>query len=278
MSNKENKQSADNVRSYLKGIGHEISASQSYEVVARAQGLKNKHVLAGSTGATSTRKGSATAHSAPGLKVFEIDERPFSVREMAERGYDVDVVVPVNMEIIQNDGIEELNDLVSELITGSICGLQDIGFKVYPHFYGPDHVAMRVTAQRGEQLSASEEGEAFFWQLEDKKRLAQILKKCQQLEVTQHLCAPEAMVVDFADPKLVNVLAASSDYVNDEGEYTDAWSALRHQPALQLSALESAEKQTITFEELVFADYSEGTWNVDICTDEGRLTYRIMAI
>ena len=278
MSNKETKQYADNVRSYLKGIGHEISASQSYEVVARAQGLKNKHVLAGSTGATSTRKDSATAHSAPGLKVFEIDERPFSVREMAERGYNVDVVVPVDMEIIQNDGIEGLNDLVSELITGSICGLQDIGYKVYPHFYGPDHVAMRVTAQRGELLSASEEGEAFFWQLEDKKRLGQVLKKGQRLEVAQHMSEAEAMVVDFADSKLVKVLAASSDYVNDEGEFTDAWTALRHQPALKLSALESAEKQTITFEELVFADYSGEAWSVDICSDEGRLTYRFRAI
>lgn len=274
MSNKENKQYADNVRSYLKGIGHEISASQSYEVVARALGLKNKHVLAGATGGTSTEKVASSTRSVSGLKVFQIDERPFSVREMAERGYDIDVVVPVAMGIIQNDGMDGLNDEVSELITGSICGLQDIAYKVYPHFYGDDHVAMRVTAQVGEQLASSEEGDAFFTQLDDKKRLAGVLKKGHQLKVAQHADVPVTTVIDFVDFNLVKVLSASSDYVSDDGETTDAWEALRHQAALVVSALDGGEKQTIPFSELIFAEYSEGAWNVDIFTDEGRVTYR----
>jgi hypothetical protein len=274
MSNKENKQYADNVRSYLKGIGHEISASQSYEVVARAQGFKNKHVLAGTTVATLSAKAASPANFVSELKVFQIDERPFSVRELAGRGYDIDVVVPVDMGTIQSDGMDGLNDYVSHLITGSICGLQDIGYKVYPHFYGADHVAMRVTGQVGEQLASSEEGEAFFSQLEDKARLADMLQKGRQLVLTPNMDVPESMVIDFVDSKLVKVLTASNDYVSDDGMVTDAWEVLRHQAAIVVTALDGSAKQTIPFEELVLADYRDGAWNVDIFTDEGRVTYR----
>ena len=45
-----NKAAAKAVREYLAAIGHPISSTQSYEVLARAQGLRNKHVLASQKG------------------------------------------------------------------------------------------------------------------------------------------------------------------------------------------------------------------------------------
>lgn len=46
MQSQENKGRAQAIQAYLEGIGHPISTVQAHEVLARALGFKNKHVLA----------------------------------------------------------------------------------------------------------------------------------------------------------------------------------------------------------------------------------------
>lgn len=74
------------------------------------------------------------------LKMNEV----LSFKEMKELDFSIDVVVPVDIDTIMN-GIEALNEYVSETITGSDYALCDIGYEVYPHFYNEGCVAMRVT-------------------------------------------------------------------------------------------------------------------------------------
>jgi hypothetical protein len=286
MSNKQTQQRAENVRAYLQGIGREISSSQAYEVVARALGHKNKHTLAAAetdASASVSQLQPASALSKARLKVFEIDGKPFSARELAQRQFKVDVVVPVEMSTLQADDLEGVNDLVSELITGSCCGLLDIGYEVYPHFYGPDFVAVRVTAQvdnEGE-LGLSEDAQALLYQLKDKRELAQALQRGKHLEMTFHLDAPAKVEIDGVDRDLRDALAGADSFVAEDGMVTDMWEALRHQTVMSVSPVEDGRpehKVKISLEELVYATVDEGVWHVDIYTDEGRLTYRFKVI
>jgi hypothetical protein len=289
MSNKETKQRAENVRHYLAGIGQEISQSQAYEVVARALGHKNKHTLAaaeaGDDGKTSTGTTTASSVSEQTLKVFQIGERPFTAKELALRGFDVDVVVPLDMSTVQSDDIEGMNDHASELITGSICGLVDIGYKVYPHFYGPDYIAMRVTGYVDAvgELGLDETGEALLAQMPEKQRLAKALKlkRGARLELCWALDVAGPVIVDFVDPELVDALANSADFVGEDGVVLETYESLRHRTVLSVSPLDAIRpehKFDITLEELMFAQYQDNDWHVDIFTDEGRLTYRFKFI
>jgi hypothetical protein len=45
-----------------------------------------------------------------------------------------------------------------------------------------------------------------------------------------------------------------------------------------LDAIRPEHKFDITLEELMFAQYQDNDWHVDIFTDEGRLTYRFKFI
>jgi len=114
---------------YLKDLllerGHSVKESVCLEAVSR---IKSGYCY-------NVAKNTATQFLESGQQLtrMELDKLPDGLN----------IVVPVPLSVI-GKGIEAINDLVSELITGSECGLSNIGFSVYPYFYDEDTVAMLV--------------------------------------------------------------------------------------------------------------------------------------
>lgn len=65
-------------------------------------------------------------------------------KEMKDKNFRIDVIIPMDMDSIM-EGIDVVNDIASEAITGSSCALCNINYEVYPYFYGTCAVAIRVT-------------------------------------------------------------------------------------------------------------------------------------
>jgi hypothetical protein len=134
---------------YLAGSGHPVSSVQGHEILARALGLKNKHVLA------SLAKNAAKV-SAPGVPVEVVIDgevvpvrplgaAPYSVAEMQAMDWEFDVVIPVALDDLTDQ--DKLNEVASEFITGVDYALEDLAFEHVPEVcYGKDYVAYRVTA------------------------------------------------------------------------------------------------------------------------------------
>jgi hypothetical protein len=153
--NKQDTQSCvANVRAYLQGIGSPISASQGYEVVARAIGLKNKHVLASATApdvATPTQAAKPKTPEKP-LVIFTMDQRPYTTLEMLALNWTFEVVIPMGLDCLGN--IDSMNDTSSKTITGSESALEGMSYSVYSHFYDDDTVAIKVTGYISEPRDA----------------------------------------------------------------------------------------------------------------------------
>lgn len=115
------------VREYLAGIGHPVGQTQAYEILARALGHKNKHVLASSVeDATVAPNESASKESAH--RVFMPGDKPLSVQEMRAMGWQFDVVIPVPLDLVPGSELEATNDYASSFITGDMCALEDIQY------------------------------------------------------------------------------------------------------------------------------------------------------
>lgn len=142
------------IRSYMQGIGLELSNTQAHEVLARALGLKNKHVLAAQTVkpraqalSVETINVEARAPGVPaqhlGVSVQALDAKPFDVERMRQLDWTFDVIVPVPLAIVGD--IERFNDHVSARITGIDAALEDISFEHVPEVvYHNGFVAYRV--------------------------------------------------------------------------------------------------------------------------------------
>lgn len=78
----------------------------------------------------------------------------FTFKDLKEKNFEVNVVVPIDMDIIL-EGIESLKDAASQAITGSDYALCDIGYEVFPHFYGTNTVALKVTGYIDDMESLS---------------------------------------------------------------------------------------------------------------------------
>jgi hypothetical protein len=141
------------VREYLAAIGQPISRNQGYEVLARALGLKSKHVLAAESGKAPAAE-NAEKHlgfvtlDGDAVRVLAVGAPPLSAAALSAMGWEVDCVIPLNMNEWSHD-VEALNDHVSEVLTGSPVALQDIG---YAHVklpcksrYPAGYSALRVT-------------------------------------------------------------------------------------------------------------------------------------
>lgn len=72
------------------------------------------------------------------------DGEKLSFKELKEKDFQVDVVIPMEMDVIM-EGIEAVNDVASETITGSDYALCDISYETFPYHYGNSSVAVRVT-------------------------------------------------------------------------------------------------------------------------------------
>lgn len=142
------------IRDYLTAIGSPVSNVQAYEVLARALGHKNKHVL----NATARKRRETTAPkderitppatvnvNGAELQVLPLGSEPLSVARMRELSWSFDLVIPVPLEHLEN--IDVLNGYASERITGEEAALEDLQFEHIPQVsYGKGYVAYRVTA------------------------------------------------------------------------------------------------------------------------------------
>lgn len=82
------------------------------------------------------------------IRILKEGEK-LTFKEMKEKEFQIEVVIPMDMETLM-EGIESVNDSASEQITGSDYALCDIGYEVYPYFYGANSVAIKVTGYIGE--------------------------------------------------------------------------------------------------------------------------------
>lgn len=142
------------IRDYLAAVGSPVSSVQAYEVLARALGYKNKHVLNATTRSrrvSPDSKGAAIATPATinvdgvDLAVLPLGSKPLSVEQMRELNWSFDLVIPVPLERLEN--VDVLNDYASELVTGNEVALEDLRFEHIAQVnYGQGYVAYRVTA------------------------------------------------------------------------------------------------------------------------------------
>ncbi len=77
------------------------------------------------------------------IRILSFGEQ-LTFKELKENNFSVDVVVPIDIDTFF-EGIDCVNDAASQAITGSDYALCDIGYEVFPHFYGTNTVAVKVT-------------------------------------------------------------------------------------------------------------------------------------
>lgn len=137
----EHKKRIGAVREYLAAIGHPIGQVQGQEVLARALGFKNKHVLAAQA-STAATPAAALGTPVGVQRVFELDGPPFSYAEMKALGWQFDVVVGAPRDVL-NSG-EELIAFLSERVTGDPDALENVYYSFASRCYDEDHVALQV--------------------------------------------------------------------------------------------------------------------------------------
>lgn len=149
------------VRSYLQGIGHVISQVQAYEVVARAQGFKNKHVMKAVSARppVSAVTGPVNVNYWPvgddRVLVRALTDEPFTAEQITSMGGKVDVILGVPLDLRD---VDEFNDHLSMRLTGDEAALEDIRHEHIPEFcYGKGFVAYRVTGQVSQHFLESSE-------------------------------------------------------------------------------------------------------------------------
>lgn len=221
------------IRNYVQGIGLELSNTQAHEVLARALGLKNKHVLAAQTVKSSaaaraqssrTRAPSVEA-GGPGVPVQALDDKPFDVERMQQLDWTFDVIVPVPLDFVGD--IQRFNDHVSARITGNDAALEDISFEHAPEVvYGNGFVAYRVhgyvscPADFFDEVADQEEA-SFYDGL---RELAVRLQQHSQLTVLEPGVPAVFRIEELNESRLqlilqyANSLGASNDDVNEVGD------------------------------------------------------------
>lgn len=133
------RQQARRLAAYLERIGRKVTLAQALDGLAASQGHRNWHVLSAALkqadGASTLVAGRADDET--GCVLVLADSAPplteAQLRAITnDTDFYVDVAVPVNIWEIANQGdIDWLNDHVSERITGSIVGLEDIHYARY---------------------------------------------------------------------------------------------------------------------------------------------------
>lgn len=142
------------VRAYLNSIGAPIKQSQAYKVVALANGEENENTLA-----AAGKKGGHKAQRSPiqivdGKKFIadqegklcrflDITDDPLQPAEMASSDWRLTVVIALSMDAMGD--VDAMNEEASKTITGNKVALCDIGYDVFPYFYGPGTVAIKVS-------------------------------------------------------------------------------------------------------------------------------------
>lgn len=142
---------------YLAGIGHPVSNVQGFELLARAHGLKNKHVLA-ALNSNATGEGVSKVPAEPVIPAFvrmgdkdvpvqPLECTPPTYAEMVAKDWQFDTIIPVPVDKLGSSEIDDFNDYSSTRICGNDAALEDIRYTHVPSVtYGEGLVAYRVCA------------------------------------------------------------------------------------------------------------------------------------
>lgn len=151
MQKSELKNRVADIRAYLESVGTPISSNSAHEIVARALGLKNKHVLKASLD-SGEKKDKASVKfpdfieiDGKSIPVRAADSAPYSADELRASNWHVSAVISVPLDKI-SEAIDSLNEFVSKALVGHEDALCDIGYKHLPQqLYSGGNVAMHVT-------------------------------------------------------------------------------------------------------------------------------------
>lgn len=283
---------------YLAGIGHPVSNVQGYEVLARALGFKNKHVLASSTAESTSnaekRPPAATVGGVPAFVEVEGEQvpvrplgaQPFSYAEMVALDWSFDVIIAVPLEKLDGGGdVEALNDFVSENITGNDCALESIGYTHIPEVnYGKDMLAYRVCAfvSAPEDLfdEAREASEASFYA--DLQELSKAIVPGARVtlkSVNNPTDVSEGVISFVVSLAAVAGTAPADlfcDYATSHGANNDAVNAAGKETVFELTKVANSEELlgAFTLSDLKYATkIATGTWSLSVGS-KGRMELR----
>jgi CheY-like chemotaxis protein len=127
---------AQTLKTFLNDKGYKVKSTECLEAVS--------HIESGNCYNIAKNKA---------IRILKPGER-LTFKDMKKTDFNIDVVISMDMEVMV-EGIEAVNDISSEMITGSEYALCDIGYEVYPYFYGDGGVAIRVTGYIIEHESLS---------------------------------------------------------------------------------------------------------------------------
>jgi hypothetical protein len=265
MNKIDSKKRVQAIRDYLDAVGSPVSSVQGYELLARALGFKNKHVLQASmdeaTSPTVLETLTPATIDIEGtlVRILGLGDGHFPVAKMQEMDWEFDVVVPFPLDRMED--IEAKNSFASERITGNDCALQDIGYYHIPEInFGEGYVAIRVTGY----VTAPEdffdvESDSDIKFYEDLGGLLQRIKFGTLVEVT---ASTESFIVsiDSVNAEAMHLLegyarwhGANNELVND------------HLETVVFTASGTAGPLTVTVDQLKYATRSNPTtWHTHV--------------
>ena len=125
MSNNVIKVKATNLKKFLNEKGYKVKHAECIEAVSRVETGKCYNVA-----------------KKDAIRILKSGEK-LSFKEMKDNDFSISVVVSMDLDTLMQ-GIDTVNDVASEMITGSECALCDISYEVYPYNYGDSGVAIHV--------------------------------------------------------------------------------------------------------------------------------------
>lgn len=266
------------ISAYLEGIGHSVSNVQCYEILARALGLKNKHVLAslGKEDSKATAPGVPATVTLDGtaVPVMPVGAKPYTVEEMKTMDWEFDVIIPLDLDELEAGDIERQNELASEYITGNDCALENIGYDHVPEVcYGKGYVAYRVTGY------ISEPG-TFFSEIQDEEDAqfyAELKEFASLIQEEGAVCVstsegPQSMVIRNVDWTLVDLLTA---YAKSAGDNNDEVLAQSSQAVMELHWKHAAAEgiQAVLGDLKYVSKMSNNEWHLPLHGGSVRLTF-----
>jgi hypothetical protein len=258
------------ISDYLEGIGHSVTQVQCYEILARALGLKNKHVLAQVANAEQSPSGLPTTVviGEDTVAVRPQDAKPFTIAEMTELEWSFDFVIPIALDDLED--IEAQNNAASKFLTGDEYALEDLRYEHVPGVqYDKGYVAYRVQAyvSNPEDMfdEVREAAEAVFYA--ELQELADRLKEDTQLCFSM-MALDQARVLRNVNPELVDLLKA---YAQSAGETNEAVNARGEEIAFELHCFDDSAPEaaryvvSVTLSSLKYASKeSDHTWHVSV--------------
>jgi len=258
------------IAAYLDGIGHQVSNVQCYEILARALGLKNKHVLAQLDKNEPLAAGFPLQVSIEGepVPVRSLTAKPFTIEEMTAMDWKFDFVIPLALDDLED--IDKQNDAASTSLTGNEYALEDLRYEHVPEIqYGKGYVAYRVQAYVSNPEDIFEEvraaAEALFYA--DLQELAGLIKDGANVCFST-VGVNQSRIIRNVNRELVGLLQS---YAATDGDTNDAINARSEEIACELQSLEGATPEAerylvrIPLSSLKYASKESGhTWHVSV--------------